>query len=74
MASGRVTAERPEAHSTGAALPAAARARLMAKLGARNVAGLTLLNSHEVNPYHLLDAKQVLISEAAAKRLSEGLA
>ncbi|MBM3733824.1 MAG: 50S ribosomal protein L4 [Acidobacteria bacterium] len=43
-------------------------------LGARNVAGLTLLNSHDVNPYHLLDAKQILISEAAAKRLSEGLA
>jgi large subunit ribosomal protein L4 len=43
-------------------------------LGARNIPGLVLLASREVNPYHLLNAKQILISESAAKRLSEGLA
>jgi large subunit ribosomal protein L4 len=44
------------------------------QLGARNIPGLVLLASREVNPYHLLNAKQILISESAAKRLSEGLA
>jgi large subunit ribosomal protein L4 len=44
------------------------------ELGARNVPGLRLLASKDVNPYHLLDAKRVLISQAAAQRLSEGLA
>ncbi len=43
-------------------------------LGSRNIPGLVLLASREVNPYHLLNAKQILISESAAKRLSEGLA
>jgi len=43
-------------------------------LGARNIPGLVLLASREVNPYHLLNAKQILISESAVKRLSEGLA
>lgn len=43
-------------------------------LGSRNIPGLVLLPSREVNPYHLLNAKQILISESAAKRLSEGLA
>jgi len=44
------------------------------QLGARNIPGLTLLASREVNPYHLLNAKQILISESAAVKLSEGLA
>lgn len=44
------------------------------ELGCRNIPGLLLLASPEVNPYHLLNAKQILISESAAKRLSEGLA
>ncbi|HEU0123773.1 MAG TPA: 50S ribosomal protein L4 [Bryobacteraceae bacterium] len=44
------------------------------ELGARNIPGLVLLASRDVNPYHLLNAKQILISESAAKRLSEGLA
>jgi len=44
------------------------------QLGARNIPGLVLLASRDVNPYHLLNAKQILISESAAKRLSEGLA
>jgi large subunit ribosomal protein L4 len=43
-------------------------------LGARNIPGLQLLPSRDVNPYHLLNAKQILISESAAKKLSEGLA
>ncbi len=43
-------------------------------LSSRNMAGVTLIASMEVNPYHLLGAKQILMSEAAAKRLSEGLA
>jgi len=43
------------------------------KLGSRNIPGVTLLASKDVNPYHLLGAKRVLISETAAKRLSEGL-
>lgn len=43
-------------------------------LGSRNIPGLLLLPSRDVNPYHLLNAKQILISESAAKRLSEGLA
>ena len=43
------------------------------KLGSRNIPGVTLLESKDVNPYHLLGARKVLISEVAAKRLSEGL-
>ena len=42
-------------------------------LGSRNLEGVTLLNSHLVNPYHLLRAAKVLLSEGAAVRLSEGL-
>ena len=44
------------------------------ELGARNLEGVTLLQSRDVNPYHLLDHKQVLLSEAAARKFSEGLA
>ena len=43
-------------------------------LGTRNLEGVQLLESKDVNPYHLLWASRVLISESAAKRLSEGLA
>ena len=43
-------------------------------LGARNLEGVTLLAGKDVNPYHLLGHKHVIISEAAAKRFSEGLA
>lgn len=43
-------------------------------LGSRNLEGVTLLESKDVNPYHLLRAARVLVSETAAKRLSEGLA
>jgi len=42
-------------------------------LGSRNLAGVELLEGHNVNPYHLLRYKHVIISESAAKRFSEGL-
>jgi large subunit ribosomal protein L4 len=43
-------------------------------LGLRNLKGVTLLPTREVNPYHLLGHQNVLISEAAAKKFSEALA
>jgi large subunit ribosomal protein L4 len=43
------------------------------QLGARNIEGVTLVPSREVTSYHLLGHKQVLLSEAAAKKLSEAL-
>ncbi|HUB83171.1 MAG TPA: 50S ribosomal protein L4 [Bryobacteraceae bacterium] len=43
-------------------------------LGLRNLKGVTLLPTREVNPYHLLGHQNVLLSEAAAKRFSEALA
>ncbi|MGC8791983.1 MAG: 50S ribosomal protein L4 [Bryobacteraceae bacterium] len=42
-------------------------------LGSRNLPGVTLLTSRELTTYDLLGHEQVLISEAAAKKLSEGL-
>ncbi|HXB72232.1 MAG TPA: 50S ribosomal protein L4 [Candidatus Acidoferrales bacterium] len=44
------------------------------ELGVRNLKGVTLMATKEVNPYHLLGHKSVLISEAAAKKFSEALA
>ena len=44
------------------------------ELGSRNLEGVTLLGSRELTAYHLLDHSSVLLSEAAAKKLSEGLA
>ena len=44
------------------------------ELGIRNLKGVTLLPTREVNPYHLLGHKSVLISEAAARKFSEALA
>jgi large subunit ribosomal protein L4 len=44
------------------------------KLGVRNLKGVTLLATREVNPYHLLGHQSVLISEAAARKFSEALA
>ncbi len=43
------------------------------KLGARNIDGLTLVASREVTTYQLLEHKNVLLSAAAAKKLSEAL-
>ena len=43
-------------------------------LGLRNLQGVTLLATREVNPYHLLGHKSVLLSEAAARKFSEALA
>jgi large subunit ribosomal protein L4 len=44
------------------------------ELGARNIEGVTLLPTREVTAYHLLGHKQVVLSEAAARKLSEALA
>jgi large subunit ribosomal protein L4 len=44
------------------------------ELGVRNLKGVTLLPTREVNAYHLLGHKSVLISEAAARKFSEALA
>jgi large subunit ribosomal protein L4 len=43
-------------------------------LSSRNLDGVKLVSSHEVNVYDLLGHEQVLMSEAAAKKLSEALA
>jgi large subunit ribosomal protein L4 len=43
-------------------------------LGLRNLQGVTLLPTREVNPYHLLGHQNVLLSEAAARKFSEALA
>jgi large subunit ribosomal protein L4 len=43
------------------------------QLGARNIEGVMLLPSHEISVYQLLRHKNVLVSEAAAKKLSEAL-
>jgi large subunit ribosomal protein L4 len=44
------------------------------ELGARNIAGVEVVRSHEVHPYHLLGAKRVLVSRDAAEKLSNALA
>jgi large subunit ribosomal protein L4 len=43
-------------------------------LGVRNLKGVTLLPTRDVNPYHLLGHKSVILSEAAARKFSEALA
>jgi ribosomal protein L4 len=43
-------------------------------LASRNLQGVKLVPSREVTVYDLLSYKQVLISEAAARKLSEALA
>ncbi|MBI1786428.1 MAG: 50S ribosomal protein L4 [Acidobacteria bacterium] len=44
------------------------------ELGARNLEGVTLLPTREVTVYHLLGHDRVLLSKAAAAKLSEALA
>jgi large subunit ribosomal protein L4 len=43
------------------------------ELSARNIEGVVLVRSHEVHPYHLLGAQHILLSQAAAIKLSETL-
>ncbi len=43
-------------------------------LGLRNLKGVTLLPTKDVNAYHLLGHQSVLLSEAAARKFSEALA
>lgn len=43
------------------------------ELSARNVEGVLVVRSHEVHPYQLLGARHVLLTQAAASKLSETL-
>jgi large subunit ribosomal protein L4 len=43
-------------------------------LGIRNLPGVTLMPTRAVNAFHLLGHDRVLLSEAAARKLSEALA
>ena len=43
-------------------------------LGVRNLKGVTLLPTRDVNPFHVLRHESVLLSEAAARKFSEALA
>jgi large subunit ribosomal protein L4 len=43
-------------------------------LGARNIEGVKLVPTRDVNVYDLLNHKQVVLTEAAARKLSEALA
>jgi len=44
------------------------------ELSARNIEGVEVVLSHEVHPYHLLGAQHILLTQAAATKLSETLA
>jgi len=44
------------------------------QLGVRNLKGVTLMPTRDVNPYHLLGHQNVLLSAAAARKFSEALA
>ena len=44
------------------------------RLGIRNLEGVTLLPTREVNPFHVLGHQSLLLSEAAARKFSEALA
>jgi large subunit ribosomal protein L4 len=43
-------------------------------LGIRNLQGVTLMPTRDINPYHVLGHESLLMSEAAARKLSEALA
>ncbi len=44
------------------------------ELSARNLEGVQVVRSNEVHPYHLLGANRILLTQAAASKLSESLA
>ena len=44
------------------------------ELSARNIEGVVVVLSHEVHPYHLLGSTRILLTQAAATKLSETLA
>jgi large subunit ribosomal protein L4 len=44
------------------------------ELSARNLPGVEVVRSSEVHPYHLLGANRILLTQAAASKLSESLA
>jgi len=44
------------------------------ELGSRNLSGVTMMRTKDVTPFHLLGHERVVMSEAAAKKLSEALA
>ncbi len=44
------------------------------ELGSRNLNGVTMMRTKDVTPFHLLGHERVVMSEAAAKKLSEALA
>ena len=44
------------------------------ELSARNIEGVQVVRSHEVHPYQLLGAGRILLTQAAATKLSETLA
>jgi large subunit ribosomal protein L4 len=43
------------------------------QLGIRNLEGVTLLPTRDVNPFHVLGHQSLLLSEAAARKFSEAL-
>jgi large subunit ribosomal protein L4 len=43
-------------------------------LSARNMENVQVVRSHEVHPYHLLNATRIFLTQAAAQKLSETLA
>ena len=44
------------------------------ELGIRNLEGVTLMPTRDVNPFHVLGHESLLLSEAAARKFSEALA
>jgi large subunit ribosomal protein L4 len=44
------------------------------ELGARNISGVKLVATRDVNAYDLLNADHVVLSQAAAEKLSQSLA
>ncbi len=68
----RQTLDRFEANRTVLLVDNAENRNL--ELSSRNLEGVKLVSSREVNVYDLLGHEQVLLTEAAAQKLSEGLA